>query len=60
MREAALAVIGEQHRIVLAYDGSREGRSALREGALLARKLGAQVFLLSVVADKTTVAIVDK
>jgi nucleotide-binding universal stress UspA family protein len=38
-------------RIVLAYDGSREGRAALREGALLARKLGAQIFLLSVVAE---------
>jgi nucleotide-binding universal stress UspA family protein len=36
-------------RIVLAYDGSREGLVALREGALLARANGAKVFLLSVV-----------
>lgn len=35
-------------RIVLAYDGSVEGRAALREGALLARRCGAQVFLLAV------------
>ncbi len=38
-------------RIVLAYDGTREGRAALREGALLARGCGAEVFLLSVVAE---------
>jgi nucleotide-binding universal stress UspA family protein len=35
-------------RILLAYDGSVEGRTALREGALLARKCSAEVFLLSV------------
>jgi nucleotide-binding universal stress UspA family protein len=35
-------------RIVLAYDGSREGRMALREGALLAKACNAKVFLLSV------------
>jgi nucleotide-binding universal stress UspA family protein len=38
-------------RIVLAYDGSREGRSALREGALLAKRMGAKIFLLAVIAD---------
>jgi nucleotide-binding universal stress UspA family protein len=38
-------------RILLAYDGSVEGRTALREGAILARQCGAQVFLLSVLAD---------
>lgn len=38
-------------RIVLAYDGSREGRSALREGAILAKRFGAEVFILSVVAE---------
>ncbi|MDB5454173.1 MAG: UspA domain protein [Caulobacteraceae bacterium] len=38
-------------RILLAYDGSREGRAALREGALLAHRLDAAVFLLSVVAE---------
>ncbi len=36
-------------RILLAYDGSIEGRTALREGALLARRFGAQVFVLSVI-----------
>jgi nucleotide-binding universal stress UspA family protein len=35
-------------RILLAYDGSREGRMALREGALLAKACNAEVFLLSV------------
>jgi nucleotide-binding universal stress UspA family protein len=35
-------------RVLLAYDGSLEGRIALREGALLARALGAQVALLAV------------
>jgi membrane fusion protein (multidrug efflux system) len=38
-------------RILLAYDGSIEGRTALREGALLARRFGAQVFVLSVIAE---------
>jgi nucleotide-binding universal stress UspA family protein len=41
-------------RILLAYDGSVEGRTALREGALLARQCGAEVFLLSVLADAVT------
>jgi nucleotide-binding universal stress UspA family protein len=35
-------------RILLAYDGSVEGRRALREGALLAKSCGATVCLLSV------------
>ena len=39
-------------RILLAYDGSREGLIALREGALLARICGAHVFLLSVLSQK--------
>jgi nucleotide-binding universal stress UspA family protein len=38
-------------RILLAYDGSVEGRTALREGALVAKRCGAKVFLLSVVAE---------
>jgi len=38
-------------RIVLAYDGSLEGGTALREGALLARGCGAKIFLLSVLAE---------
>jgi nucleotide-binding universal stress UspA family protein len=41
-------------RILLAYDGSVEGRTALREGALLAKQCGAEVFLLSVIADSGT------
>jgi nucleotide-binding universal stress UspA family protein len=35
-------------RILLAYDGSREGAIALREGAVLAKRVGAKVFILSV------------
>lgn len=38
-------------RILLAYDGSREGLVALREGALLAKRFGARVFLLSVLPE---------
>jgi membrane fusion protein, multidrug efflux system len=38
-------------RILLAYDGSIEGRTALREGALLARRFNAQVFVLSVIRE---------
>ncbi|HTT05177.1 MAG TPA: universal stress protein [Steroidobacteraceae bacterium] len=38
-------------RILLAYDGSTEGRSALREGALVARRHHAKVFLLSVITE---------
>lgn len=36
-------------RILLCYDGSREGRLALREGARLAQVAGAAVILLAVV-----------
>jgi nucleotide-binding universal stress UspA family protein len=39
--------------ILLAYDGSREGVLALREGALLARTCGAKVVLLSVIPNAT-------
>ena len=46
-------------RILLAYDGSVEGRTALREGALLARQCGAQVFLLSVLVDTGTLLLAD-
>jgi nucleotide-binding universal stress UspA family protein len=47
-------------KILLAYDGSREGLVALREGALLAKACGAQVFLLSVVSSsELAVATVD-
>ena len=34
-------------RVLLAYDGSVEGRTALRERTLLGAQCGAQVFLLS-------------
>jgi nucleotide-binding universal stress UspA family protein len=37
--------------ILLAYDGTREGAIALREGALLARQCGAKVFVLSVLPE---------
>jgi nucleotide-binding universal stress UspA family protein len=36
-------------KVLLAYDGSLEGAIALREGAILAQRCGAEVFLLSVV-----------
>lgn len=36
-------------KVLLAYDGTREGRAALREGALLARTFGAEIFLLAIV-----------
>jgi nucleotide-binding universal stress UspA family protein len=36
-------------KVLLAYDGSLEGAVALREGAILAKRCGAEVFLLSVV-----------
>jgi nucleotide-binding universal stress UspA family protein len=37
------------HKVLLAYDGSREGRLALREGARLAQICGARVVLMAVV-----------
>jgi len=46
-------------RILLAYDGSPEGRAALREGALLARHCDAKVYLLSVVADNPGVRMAE-
>jgi nucleotide-binding universal stress UspA family protein len=45
--------------ILLAYDGTLEGRVALREGALLAKRCEAKVVLLAVIdsaADMTIVA----
>src|SRR5204863_8392637 len=41
-------------RVLLAYDGTREGRSALREGAMVARRFGARVFLLCVVPERAS------
>jgi nucleotide-binding universal stress UspA family protein len=40
--------------VLLAYDGSLEGRTALREGALLAKACHAQVFFLSVLPDTSS------
>jgi len=42
--------------ILLAYDGSREGLMALREGALLAKTCAAKVVLLSVIPHATGAA----
>ncbi|TCG03173.1 universal stress protein UspA [Paraburkholderia steynii] len=39
------------NRILLCYDGSREGQHALADGARLAQELGAQVHVLSVISD---------
>jgi nucleotide-binding universal stress UspA family protein len=38
-------------RILLAFDGTREGAIALREGALLAKRCRAKVYLLSVLPE---------
>ena len=54
IRRAGREGIKMYKRILLAYDGSIEGRTALREGALLARQCSAEVFLLSVLADTGT------
>jgi nucleotide-binding universal stress UspA family protein len=46
-------------KVLLAYDGSIEGRRALREGAKLAQFCGAEVFLLAVVETASSVAPLD-
>lgn len=46
-------------RILLAYDGSLEGAVALREGALLAKRCGAGVFILSVVPETAGVRMAE-
>jgi nucleotide-binding universal stress UspA family protein len=46
-------------RVLLAYDGSRQGAIALREGALLAKRFGAQVYLLSVIPETEGVRITE-
>ena len=46
-------------RILLAYDGSLEGRAALREGTLLAKLAGSQVYLLSVIAESPGVRMAE-
>ncbi len=42
-------------RVLLAYDGTVEGRAALREGALLAARFGSRVLLLAIVADTSAI-----
>jgi len=37
--------------VLLCYDGSTEGRKALREGALLARGMGSEIHLLAICRD---------
>jgi nucleotide-binding universal stress UspA family protein len=37
--------------VLVAYDGSREGRTALREGALIARQFEAEIYVLAVVPE---------
>lgn len=44
-------------KILLAYDGSVAGRMVLREGAILARKCDAQIYLLSVVTGAAGIGI---
>lgn len=46
-------------RILLAFDGSAEGRRALREGALLAKLCGAQVYLLSAISGSAGMTLGD-
>lgn len=46
-------------RVLLASDGTQEGLTALREGALLAQDCGAEVFLLVVAGDSVGVRIAD-
>jgi nucleotide-binding universal stress UspA family protein len=46
-------------KVLLAYDGSIEGRRALREGAKLAQLCGAEVFLLAVVETASSVATLE-
>ena len=41
------------------HDGSLEGRTALREGALLARQCGAEVYRLSVLVDTGSLLLGD-
>jgi nucleotide-binding universal stress UspA family protein len=46
-------------KVLLAYDGSIEGRRALREGAKLAQLCRADVFLLAVVETASSVAALE-
>jgi nucleotide-binding universal stress UspA family protein len=46
-------------RILLAYDGSQEGLIALREGAVLAKRSGSKVYLLSVLPETSGVLMAE-
>ena len=46
-------------KIILAFDGSQEARTALREGALLARRYDATVWLLCVLPDNAAVTMAE-
>jgi nucleotide-binding universal stress UspA family protein len=46
-------------KVLLAYDGSIEGRRALREGARIAQLCGAEVFLLAVVEASAGIGTLD-
>ena len=46
-------------KIILAFDGSHEARTALREGALLARRYGSRVWLLCVLSDSSAITMVE-
>jgi nucleotide-binding universal stress UspA family protein len=46
-------------KVLLAYDGSVEGRRALREGAALALRCDSEVFLLAVIDNSFSLATVD-
>jgi len=39
------------NRVVIAYDGTREGRTALREGLLVAHHFGSELYVLAVVLE---------
>ena len=47
-------------KVLLAYDGSIEGRRALREGAKLAQLCHGEVFLLAVVETASSAAALDE
>src|ERR1700722_13685938 len=47
------------NRVLLAYDGSLEGAIALREGAILAKRSDAKVFVLSVVPETGGVRVAE-
>ena len=46
--------------VLLCYDGSAEGRKALREGALLARAMGSQTHLLAICRDLGSTSLVPE